>query len=175
MTEKEQWRPVCGYEGKYDVSNFGDVRSLSRTRNARGRVYKVRGRTLKRIIDSTTKYFVVNLSNGPIVKKLGVHTLVLEAFVGPRPEGKWGLHNDGDRQNPRLDNLRWGTPAENSADMLTHGTAMTGARSPLAVLTPEIVGWIRESRQSSLALAPVLGVASSTIRAVRLRQNWAHQ
>jgi hypothetical protein len=51
-----------------------------------------------------------------------VHRLVLEAFVGPCPEGMVGCHNDGDPLNNRLDNLRWDTPSNNERDKWVHGT-----------------------------------------------------
>lgn len=54
------------------------------------------------------------------------HRLVLEAFVGPCPEGMQACHNDGDRMNTRVGNLRWDTPKANSADRWRHGT--TGVR-----------------------------------------------
>lgn len=50
-----------------------------------------------------------------------MHTMVLEAFVGPRPVGLYGCHNDGDPANNRLTNLRWDTPASNTADKVMHG------------------------------------------------------
>jgi hypothetical protein len=175
MNEKEQWLQVVGYEGKYELSDCGRVRSLPRTRTIKGRIYRVQGKMLASVVDPTTGYLVVRLGDGAAIKKFSVHILVLEAFRGPRPAGLWGLHNDGVRQRSHLGNLRWGTPAENSADMIAHGNSMRGEKHPKAVLTQEMVEWIKESRQSSLALAPVFGVAPSTIRAVRIGQNWANQ
>lgn len=49
-----------------------------------------------------------------------------------------------------------------------------GSKSPKAVFTEELVGWIKESHQSSLSLAPLLGVSSSAIRAIRIGKNWGH-
>jgi hypothetical protein len=50
-----------------------------------------------------------------------VHILVLEAFVGPRPDGAYGLHWDDDPSNNRVENLRWGTPSENMYDKVRNG------------------------------------------------------
>jgi hypothetical protein len=170
----EQWRPVPGYEGRYEVSDAGRIRSLPRPKTIAGRTHQMRGRVLKAFCDTTTRYLCVNLCDGAAARKCAVHVLVLEAFVGPRPEGMFGLHGDDNRQNPALSNLRWGTPADNAADMVANGNSCRGERSPKAVLTEEMARWIKESPQSSLALAPLLGVASSTIRAVRIGQNWSH-
>lgn len=59
-----------------------------------------------------------------------VHQIVLEVFVGPRPDGMEACHNDGDSMNNRLDNLRWGTRASNSADTRKHGRHWTPFRGP---------------------------------------------
>lgn len=65
-------------------------------------------------------YTIVRISKwvGEQQRKLEIklHHLVLDTFVGPPPDGMWGLHNDDDRRNNRLTNLRWGTPKENAAD-----------------------------------------------------------
>ncbi|WP_430228026.1 NUMOD4 motif-containing HNH endonuclease [Paraburkholderia tropica] len=170
----EQWKSVVGYEGFYEVSDLGGVRSLDRP-GGRGCSDAVRhGRVLKPFVDSGNGYLAVNLSKCGKARKRTVHTLVLEAFVGPRPMGMEGCHGDGDRTNARLGNLSWDTPSKNWDDKRRHGTATVGERSPSAKLTEDQVSMILVSRLSSLKLAPLLGVASSTIRAVRLGQNWKY-
>lgn len=57
-----------------------------------------------------------------------VHQLVLEAFVGPRPEGMYGLHWDDDKNNNRLANLRWATPSENMMDQVRNGMHYEASR-----------------------------------------------
>ena len=66
-----------------------------------------------------------------------VHCLVLEGFVGKRPSGMQGCHNDGDRANNQPNNLRWDTPRGNNADKKRHGTEQCGERHPGAKLTHE--------------------------------------
>ena len=168
----EQWKPIAGDEGFYEISSLGRVRSLPRI-DSIGRFRK--GRMKATPIDRTsTGYRFVRLCRDGIAKKLAVHVLVLEAFVGPRPSAAMeACHEDGDRANPVLGNLRWDTAKGNAADRRRHGTDMTGEKSPLAVLTNEMVRQILDSQLSSLRLAPLLGVASSTVRAVRLGQNWS--
>lgn len=171
----ERWRPVVGYEGFYEVSDHGRVRSLDRLVTVRGArsPRPLRGRLLNwRTDDLSTGYVYVSLCRGGQEKKVPVHLLVLAAFVGPA-NGLWCLHRDGRRDNPRLHNLYYGTPKDNSQDMVRHGRSQRGNKNWIAVMTPELVDWVRESTQSSVALAPVLGVHSSTIRAVRLGRNWA--
>ncbi|WP_448677289.1 NUMOD4 motif-containing HNH endonuclease [Delftia acidovorans] len=169
----EQWKPIAGYEGFYEISTLGRVRSLPRI-DSIGRARK--GRMKATPIDRTsTGYRFARLSKDGIAKKLVVHVLVLETFVGPRPSPAMeACHGDGDRANPVLSNLRWDTAKGNAADKRRHGTNMEGEKAPVAVLTNAMVRQILDSQLSSLKLAPLLGVASSTVRAVRLGQNWSH-
>lgn len=169
----EEWKPIAGYEGFYEISNLGRVRSLNRV-DSIGRTRK--GRMKATPIDKTsTGYRFVGLCKEGVAKKVDVHVLVLEAFVGPRPSPSMeACHGDGNRANPVLSNLRWDTPKGNASDRWKHGTSNAGEQSPKAVLTNTLVQTILESPLSSLKLAPLLGVASSTVRAVRIGQNWRH-
>ena len=170
----ETWLPVLGFEGRYEVSDDGRVRSLDRP--LRNRAEGIcRGHMLTRFVDPSTGYLCVNLSKDGKAKKKSVHILVLEAFVGPRPKDLQCRHLDGNRKNAALGNLKWGTPAENAADRIEHGTSGRGELSASAKLSAAQVSAIRESTQSSLALAKYFGVAGSTIRAIRLGINWSHQ
>ncbi len=170
----ERWLPVVGYEGLYEVSDLGNVRAVARMAPTTWGLRWRNARPMSAYVDKTSHgYRCCGLYKDGRATKYGVHTLVLEAFVGPRPEGMQACHDDGDRAHSALANLRWDTIKANHADKLRHGTHQRGERSGKARLSAELVQWIRESPQSSLALAPALGVASSTIRAVRLGQNWS--
>lgn len=171
----EQWMPVVGYRDLYEVSNMGRVRSLERLEFVReGFIRRRAAKLLKERFDLTSAgYSYVNLSKGGKAKKVNVHVLVLEAFVSLRPSPKHqACHNNGNRADARLENLRWDSVSGNAADKHLHGTIARGERAGQALLTEDDVHFIRNSPLSSLRLAPMLGVASSTIRAVRLRQNW---
>ncbi len=174
--EVESWMPVVDYEGYYEVSSFGRVRSLDRTvRSAPGRTRLRRGKVLKYRIDSASAgYSYVNLSREGVARKRNVHALVLEAFVGPRPTpGHQACHANGDRTDARLTNLRWDTPIGNASDKDLHGTHGRGERSATAKLSEADVEAILQSPLSSIKLGESIGVASSTVRAVRLGQNWS--
>lgn len=122
----EEWRPVVGWEGLYEVSDQGRVRSLDRIvhRDSVGGL-PIRGRVLRQAQCRSRKYglirLTVNLSVNQRKRTSPVHRLVLEAFVGPRPPGQHGCHHDGDPTNNHLSNLRWDTPKSNTADMVRHG------------------------------------------------------
>ncbi|MGX9346643.1 NUMOD4 motif-containing HNH endonuclease [Microbacterium sp. KNMS] len=115
---QELWRAIPGYEGLYEVSSAGEVRSLDRVRASDGAL--IRGRVLSQ--GQYGGYRQVNLSRGGVVTKHRIHSLVLSTFVGPRPHGAEGCHNDGDPSNNRLENLRWGSRSANAIDSVRHGT-----------------------------------------------------
>lgn len=120
----EEWRPVLGSEGAYEVSSFGQVRSLDRhityLRNGVTSGRTLRGRVLKQQRD---RYGYLRVAIGGRMRK--VHTLVVEAFLGPRPPGMEVCHADGSRDNNHISNLRYDTRAGNAADALKHGTVRT--------------------------------------------------
>ena len=116
-TPPEEWLPIPGHEGHYEVSNHGRVRSLDRVLTyENGRVQQHKGQILT-LTPDRGGYLQVKIGR----RKL-VHRLVLEAFVGPAPENQECRHLDGDQKNNHLTNLRWGSRRENSLDRTRHGT-----------------------------------------------------
>lgn len=111
----ERWAPAPGFEGHYLVSDDGRIRSLKR-RNGDGSPLYVNWKT------DTYGYAAVDLWRDGRPRRRRVHVLVAAAFLGAPPVGEEVRHLDGDRMNPRLANLAYGTRAENVADCLNHGT-----------------------------------------------------
>lgn len=112
----EHWLPVPGYEGLYEVSDRGRVRSLPRL-TASGRLG---GRVLRpRIVDG---YLRVNLSKDGVAQSRKIHQLVAEAFLGPCPPGLEIRHLDGNSKNNAIWNLAYDTRSENMLDKVRHGT-----------------------------------------------------
>ena len=123
-TRDEHWLPIPGYEGLYEVSDQGRVKSLDRMRPFQDGYRPIRGRVLKPWqpkAGSRLGYWSVLLSRDGAVKHRAIHSLVAEAFIGPRPEGMHVCHDDGDLHNNRVENLRYDTPSENSRDVVRHG------------------------------------------------------
>lgn len=125
----ERWRSVVGFEGTYEVSDLGRVRSVSRMVERSGQGgYRIQGRVLKTHVNPHG-YAQITLARKGKWLSRRVHRLVLEAFVGPRPRGKEARHLDGDRLNNGLHNLKWGTKSENAWDQVRHGTHPQAVKS----------------------------------------------
>lgn len=119
MSETEQWRPIPGCEGYYEVSDQGRLRSLRRTL-PNGRT--VGGRILCTSSIDGGGYICNRLGDGMGGGRTWKrHALVLSAFVGPRPSGAVGRHLNGNRMDNRLANLAWGTSSQNQRDTVEHG------------------------------------------------------
>jgi hypothetical protein len=123
----EQWRDIPGYEGSYQVSDLGRVRSLTRTTEfSDGRKRTFQGQVLKPVWRGRKReYAHVVLKMGYQVEKKQwyVHRLVLLAFVGPCPEGLEARHGSGGSKDNRLVNLSYGTSSQNTQDRYRDGTA----------------------------------------------------
>lgn len=125
--QPENWKPVVGYEGLYEVSDLGNVRSVDRTVwHSRGFTMTLKGKLLAQ--GPRRGYLRVCLTKDGKGKHISVHKLVLEAFVGERPEGQDICHNNGNRTDNRLTNLRYDTKSGNAKDMVKHGTHNLGRR-----------------------------------------------
>lgn len=126
----ERWLPVVGWEGLYEVSDHGRVRSRDRTiqqTDARGNLYprQMLGRILRNKVCTKGPYgnwLSVCLGNGADGRSYRlVSRLVLEAFAGACPEGMEAAHNDGNPEDNQLSNLRWDTHSNNQRDITRHG------------------------------------------------------
>lgn len=110
---EEIWKDIEGYEGLYQVSNLGRVKSLRKEANIRnGGIRSCSERILKQ--RTACGYKMVNLNKNNHQYTYRVHTLVMLAFVGERPEGMEIDHKDNNRSNNKVENLRYVTSQENT-------------------------------------------------------------
>ncbi len=157
------------------VSNLGNVSCC--LKRGRGGGLTDTWRPLKACLNKVTGYLSVHLHNRGHTKIRTVHSLVLEAFIGPRPVGAYECrHLNGDKTDNRLENLAWGTCSENNHDKVQHGTSNRGERQGLSRLTEELVREIRHLKGivGAPSLAARFGVARQTINDVMARRTWNH-
>lgn len=117
----EEWRPIAGYVGAYEVSDLGRVRSLDRKVFAGpSRERLSRGRVLSAYTGG--RYSKVRLTVDTNGSTKNVHALVAAAFLGDCPPGLVVRHINGDPHDNRVENLCYGTESENMRDQVRHGT-----------------------------------------------------
>lgn len=176
----EEWRDVVGYEGFYQVSNKGRVRTVSRTvYRKNGSPHTVAERILRSWGMGKGQHQFVGLYKvpGERAKITAVHRLVLESFVGPCPNNMECCHGDGNAKNNELSNLRWDTRSENQLDSVRHGTKPQGSNHYRAKLKPEDIPVIRKLIAEGKSLSSIgrqFKVPAIAISCVRDRITWKH-
>lgn len=188
--EREIWKDVRGYEGLYQVSSMGQVKSLDRiVLGKKGSPRKQKGIVMKPYCGKNG-YPIAILSKDGRKKTHTVHRLMALNFL-PNPENKRTVnHMDGIKTNNRLSNLEWATDKENVNHAWRIGLSkprntntdgkFKGEKSPASKLTNKDVEYIRsQSRKSGgtktdTELARELGVSGSTIDRVTTFKTWDH-
>lgn len=177
----EIWVSAPGYEGRYEVSNLGRIRSLDRTERFLRAGQPSRRRIKGKVLNPSPTaegYLHVSLRVGGKLRLIRLHRLVALAFHGPsRPVHREVAHLDGDRANARADNLKWVSRIENSYHKRAHGTHQAEEKHPRAKLSRAGVADIKTrlaegAGQSQLAREH--GVTPSAIRDIAIGRNWRH-
>ncbi|NBT76718.1 MAG: hypothetical protein EBT15_12290 [Betaproteobacteria bacterium] len=175
MNHPEKWLPVVGWEGLYSVSNLGRVRSEPRlVTRCNGRKYPLKGKMLSPTTNSWG-YMQVGLRRPGYEKKVHVHQLVAESFIGPRPVGQETRHGAGGKLDNRLVNLSYGTHAENEADKLRDGTRVCGTKHPFTKLTVNDIHAIRSEtgQRPQREVAAKYGIAQTHVSKIQAKKIWA--
>lgn len=174
----EEWRDIPGWEGFYQVSTHGQVRSLTReevTNNQWGQFKRVKsGRVLK---PQTRKdgYVTVRLKDRARGETYLVHRLVALTFLPQQQQhGQEVCHNNGNKADNSVANLRWDTRKNNHADKKRHGTSLIGSKNPGSKLTEAQVIAIRKSNLSQKALALEYEVCQQLISQIKKQKIWLH-
>lgn len=162
-----EWRPVVGYEGLYEVSELGDVRSVAGSGHLRD------GRTLKQGI--TRSYYAVCLYDKHTRATTHVHRIVADAFI-PNPHNYPQVnHKNGIKTDNRAANLEWVTVSQNHKHAYETGLrSAKGEFNGRAKLFPCDILGIRESVKTQKELAAQYGVRIETISKILLRKRWGH-
>lgn len=171
MSEQVEYRTISrlpGYRFGDDGSCWSELSGGGRVANyCTGRWRRIRA------FAAPTGYLMVN----PHGKPHSLHSLILEAFVGPRPTGMHACHNNGIKSDCRLSNLRWDTPKANMADKIAHGTSQCGERNGSSKLTAGDVLEIRRLRASGIELkviAQQFGITFGCVSGIAHRRSWKH-
>ncbi len=162
---REKWKSVPGWP--YEISNTGRVR-------------REENKCLLKSNPHTGGYLQVVFHNKGQIKNGVIHRLVLEAFVGPRPEGYEANHKDGNKLNNCVENLEWVSHSENMLHAFSLGLKqpMIGSQHGRAKLDEEAVLKIRKLRRdrkhTQVELSRLFGVSTANISLIVNRKIWCH-
>lgn len=184
----EEWRPVAGYEGLYEVSNFARVRRSPHSMRTGSQAVPGKVRNAK---PAASGRLQLSLCKAGRYKCVRVHSLVAEAFIGPRPPGKQVNHIDGNHRNNVPSNLEYVTQKEHDEHTTRMGLRPSGSRhgsvtcpgtlagekNPNSKLTAEDVVSIRRlvAQGASYAqVAKAYGLDRTAVGLIVRRVNWRH-
>jgi hypothetical protein len=181
----EQWKPIPGYEGYYEASTLGVIRSVERVvPHGRHGTCKQKSKVLKYAFDNKG-YIRVALSMGDSFKTYTIHRLIAMTFLGERPEGYQINHRSGIKTDNSVDNLEYCTHAENVSHSVRMGLQKPrkGVLNGMAILTDQAVKEIRfyvancgKRYYGREELAKKYGVSSAHIKDIvsGRRGVWSH-
>lgn len=173
INQEEEWRPIKGFEGKYEISSIGRIKSLPRKGRPKGGIL---GKHY-----NTCGYVTCGLALGKTGhgKTLTVHRLVAIAFI-PKPSGNVEVnHKNGIRDDNRVENLEWITHQQNIKHAFDIGIkSQIGEKCPRSILKNNQVIEIRDKYQYGVItqsmLAREFGVSKSTIKNILSGRQWKH-
>lgn len=167
-------RDIPGWPG-YRVTKAGTVWTCNKSNHLPIKEW----RRLSIFMSKPVRYPMVNLWNASTRKHKAakVHILILQTFIGPCPPKMECCHNDGDPLNCTLDNLRWDTKKNNTADTRRHGRMSVGSKHPPSKLTGLDVLEIRKRYSNGETLRSIAmgcGIAFTNVWKIVNRKTWQH-
>jgi hypothetical protein len=168
----DYWKPVVGFEGIYEVSCTGRLRTL-KPQNWSHRDYP---NLTIRLDGAKNPYPVVTLNHKQRFKTIRVHQIVAWAFLGPQPSKHDVNHKDGNKRNNQASNLEYVTRSQNQLHAQEHGLKAVGEKVYNAKLNPEKVRKIRglKGKLGRKRIAKQLGVSEWSVRSVIDGRSWKH-
>jgi hypothetical protein len=173
IKNKEIWKPIINYEGLYEISNYGRVKSFIKHNGINERILMPQ--------KYRTGYLYVVLCKNKSHKNYLIHKLVLETFIGPCLVGKESCHNDGNRSNNLFDNLRYDSHKRNCKDKTRHGTIQNqnGLKNPNVnpKLNDDIVVEIRMMYKNGIKIKDIANkfkISHSCISHIVHNRSWMH-
>ena len=158
----EVWKNIVGYEGVYQVSNIGNIKSLKRYVKSRGGSLRQLPEKIVKPLLSGSGYLNVIASKNQKRQTLIVHHIVAEYFIGPRPNGLVIDHIDGNKHNNHADNLRYVSTKINLRKR--HDAKLTEEK------VTEILALCKNLSQSKIA--KMYGISQSMVSKINTRHRW---
>lgn len=180
----EMFVDILGYEGYYQISNYGNVRSLDRViKEKTGKTQTIKGRVLKQRTNPGG-YYYVELSKNGTKATFAIHQLVAQAFLD-NPKNKPTVnHINGNKLNNSLPNLEWATYSENLEHAYKTGlrraviSSEVGSKNYKRKLKPEQVIEIKRllaaGSLTHKEIATKFSVARSTVTEIKSGRRWKH-
>ena len=169
---QERWRPIQKWEGYYEISDFGKIRRVDRIGLRAASDARAGGRLLRQRL--LGDYLSCDLRSPGRKQRVRTHVLLLQTFVSARPQGMVACHNNGNKLDNRLLNLRWDTLKGNSIDNRFHGTHVYGEKCARAVLMEAEAREILEAEGLHREIAAKYGVSRPTVTAIKSGRNWPY-
>lgn len=178
MNNLEFWKDIKGYEGHYQVSNLGKVKSLARIVESRKGVFLNKKEKFLSDWNCGKGYRKVKLSKDAIEKSIRVHRLVAETFLS-NPKAKLEVnHINGIKDDNRVENLEWCTSSENTLHALNFKLKLSqkGSQHGMSKLNEKQVLEIRAIGRSKTLkeISKIYNVDMSLISSILLNKIWNH-
>ena len=183
--EEPKWYPIPEFEGYYEITRCGRIRSLPRWVRSHPRhlggvgIRKIPGRELRPSPIKIQRYLRVTLTKESVHYHRYIHCLLAEIFIGPRPPGMLVCHNNGKFQDNRIENLRYDAHEGNMLDAIAHG-AVARARITRGgeILSDERVMEIRqilaERGNRITAISKELGIRRGIVKGIAMYRTYRH-
>lgn len=170
---KEIWKDIKGYEKLYQVSNLGKVKSLAKNGSLKEKNMKLR--------QDKDGYFTVGLRNGKVHKWVKIHRLIAVHFIANPLNKKIVCHKNDIKTDNSIKNLYWGSPKENTRDLIVHGNFpdKKGEKSGTAKLNEKQVRVIKHifniaNRISDKVIGEIFKVSRICIVDIKTGRTWGH-
>lgn len=176
---KEIWKPIIGYEGLYEISNYGDVKSLEKQRKMpQNRGIKIYKETILKLCKNNRGYLYVTLRNNGKSKKFTVHRLVALHFIENSNNFLEVMHLDNNPLNNYYLNLKWGTHKDNMSHKVKSNRQIKGESVKISKLKNHDIIDIRNTYKNKelnqYQLASKYNVTQSVIHDIIKFKSWKH-